>query len=176
MNLTVKKEAGLKLLTSSMRKKYPFINGFDIVPKSFERYGTLITVNIRFDLEKFYKKYNVGPPERYYKSPYLFANMNQPRGFLMSFVDEKDEDMFRGEFNNMVETSMDKYYKHLPTDMTITKFDGWTDKRLETHFQDFSDLYSGFYSKWRDSNEPIDLRISEWVPENFDVTKYHTED
>ena len=43
MNLTVKKEAGLKLLTSSMRKKYPFINGFDIVPKSFERYGKFVS-------------------------------------------------------------------------------------------------------------------------------------
>ena len=66
MKLTVKQKAGLKLLTSSLRKKYPFINGFDVNPESFERYGTMITVDIRFDLEKFYKYYNVGPPKRYF--------------------------------------------------------------------------------------------------------------
>jgi len=176
MKLTVKQKAGLKLLTSSMRKKYPFINGFDINPLSFERYGTLITVNIRFDLEKFYTFYNVGPPERYYKSTYLFANMNQPRGYLMSYVDDKDEDMFRGEFNNTLEKSMDTYYKHLPSDMTITKFQGWSDEELERQQEEYGITSSGFYNKWRDSNEPIDLRISDFVPENFDVSKYHTED
>jgi len=176
MKLTVKQKAGLKLLTSAMRKKYPFINGFDVIPTSFESYGTLVTMDIMFDLEKFYKKYNVGPPERYYKSPYLFRNMDQPRGYLMTFVDEDDEDNFRNEFNTELEKSMNVYYRHLPSDMTITKFQGWSDEELDRHAEDYGITSSGFYNKWRDSNEPVELRISEFVPENFDVTKYYTED
>lgn len=177
MKLTVKQKAGLKLLTSSMRKKYPFINGFDVIPESFERYGTLITVNIRFDLEKFYTFYNVGPPKRYFDATYLFTNMNVPRGYLMSYVDDKDEDKFRNEFNNTFEKSMNTYYEHLPSDMTITKFQGWSDEELERYQQEFAGVsITNFYSKWRDSGEPADLRISDFVPENFDISKYHTED
>ena len=176
MKLTVKQKAGLKLLTSSLRKKYPFINGFDVIPTSFERYGTLITVNIRFDLEKFYKYYNVGPPKRYFDATYLFTNMTIPRGYLMSYVDDEDEDNFRNEFNNTLEKSMNTYYEHLPSDMTITKFQGWSDEELIRQQEEYGVRTPGFYSKWRDSGEPVDLRISDFVPENFDVTKYYTED
>lgn len=175
MELTIKQKAGLKLLTSSMRKKYPFINGFDIIPESFERYGTLISINIRFDLEKFYSYYNVGPPKRYFDATYLFTNMNVPRGYLMSYVDDEDADKFRNEFNSTVEISMNTYYKHLPSDMTITKFEGWSDEVLERH-ELYNSSIPNFFIKWRDSGEPVDLRISDFVPENFDVSKYHTED
>jgi hypothetical protein len=71
---------------------------------------------------------------------------------------------------------MNTYYEHLPSDMTITKFQGWSDEELIRQQEDYGVSTPGFYGKWRDSGEPVDLRISDFVPENFDLSKYHTED
>ena len=176
MELTVKQQAGLKLLTSSMRKKYPFINRFEIKPNSFKRYGTLVSMDIKFDLEKFYKYYNVGPPKRYFEHTFLFSHLAQERSYLMSYVDNEHEDMFRNEFNSVVEKNMNTYYEHLPSGMTLTKFEGWSDEELEQHSRQWDVISPSFYLEWRNSREPVDLRLSDWIPENFDVTKYYTED
>ena len=174
MELTPKQKAGLKLVQSSIRKKYPFVLGMTINMGQLELYGTMVGVDIHIDLEKMYKFTNTHSPRRYDDHPTLYGQLKEPRGYLLIYMDDEFHNEYGSDFNNKFEKSMNTYYKNLPPGMCISKFEGWDDQRLidQTNLKVSPD----FYIKWRDEKEPVDLRIDKFVPVINKGSKYYTED
>lgn len=177
MELTPKQKAGLKLVQSSIRKKYPFVLGMTINMDQLEQYGTMVGVDIQIDLEKMYKFTNTTPPKRYDEHPILYGQLKEPRGYLLIYIDDEMTEGYGIEFNNIFEKSMNTYYKNLPPGMCISKFEGWDDEKLTDLSTKFSSSVSpDFYIKWREEKEPVDLRIDKFVPVINKGSKYYTED
>ena len=68
-DMTPKQQMGWKVLTSIVRKKYPFVKDMTI-PIPLDQYGSFLIPNIIFDLEDLWKFYNTKPPTYYNDNPY----------------------------------------------------------------------------------------------------------
>lgn len=174
MELTTKQEAGLKLLKSSLRKKFPYITDVKFNLDKIEKYGTMIGVDIYFDLDKLYSVTNTYPQEIYLTHPTIRTLLKEPRSYLMTFMDDQFRPDYGMDFNAKLEKSMNTYYKNLPPGMCLTRYEGWSDDRLRDNSSEM--LPADFYTKWRDEKEPVDLRIDNFIPIINKDSKYYSED
>jgi hypothetical protein len=158
-DMTPKQKVGFKLLISIVRKKYPFVKDITI-PIPLDQYGSFLIPNIVFDLEDFYKYYNLTPPKTYEQAPYLYELLNQPHSYLMTYVDDQYEGKFGYQYNNQLEQYMYDAYRSLPKDMKYLQYEKWDggDNDIETSIK--SDQHT------------VEFRIRDFVP-IFDVTKYY---
>ena len=160
-DMTPKQQMGWKVLTSIVRKKYPFIKDITI-PIPLDQYGSFLIPNIIFDLEDLWKFYNTKPPTYYNDNPYLYKLLKQPHSYLMTYVDEQYEGKFGYEYNNQLEQYMHDAYRSLPKDMKYLQYEKWDgEDDIETSIK--SDQYT------------VEFRIRDFVP-IFDSSKYYTED
>jgi hypothetical protein len=165
--------AGLKLLLKHIKRYYPFI--VDLIPDYdlMDKYGTHLFVNIKFDLEKFYKITGNTPPKDYETHPFLYELLVNESLYLMRYVDSDLSSEFGNEYNKLVEDSLNVFYKHLPEYMRHSKFEGWTDSEFEE--VDKHNIGVDFYKRWQEQKEPLDVHLSNWVP-IFDPSKYYTKE
>ena len=160
-DMTPKQQMGFKVLTSIVRKKYPFIKDITI-PIPLDQYGSFMIPNIVFDLEDLWKFYDVTPPMIYKDSPYLYKLLEQPHSFLMAYVDDQYEDKFGYQYNNQLEEYMYTAYRSLPKDMKYLQYEKWDgEDDIESSIKS-DQITAGF-------------RIRDFVP-IFDVTKYYNKE
>ncbi len=171
MELTREQKAGFKLITTHIKRKYPFV--IDVTPRLDEvkKYGSLMGVNIKFNLNKFYDITNTKPPRQYLKEPFLLDLLNNRGSYLFRYVDEDKKDDFGAEFNSQIERHINEYYKRLPSFMRVNSYDGWSDEELQDVEQTHN--YRSGWLKEVFSNEAVRMSITDWLP-LFDKTKYDT--
>jgi hypothetical protein len=171
--ITKYQKAGFKLLLKHIKREYPFIT--ELLPDYtwFEKYGTHIYFNIKFDLERFYKTTGTTPPKQYAEKPYLYSLLTNNGSYLMRYVDNELDDKFGSEYNKKVEHDLNMFYKHLPDYMRVSKYEGWDDSDFEKG--DRNNIGIDFYKKWQAQKEAVDLGVGEWNP-IFDPSKYYKED
>jgi len=156
--MTPKQQMGFKVLISIVRKKYPFIKDMTI-PIPLDTYGSFLIPNVIFDLEDFYKYYNVTPPKTYQHAPYLYELLNQRHAYLMTYVDEQYAEQFGFQYNNVLEEYMYDAYRSLPKDMKYLQYERW-------------DGQDDIESSIKSDQHTVEFRIRDFVP-IFDVTKYY---
>lgn len=156
------KKAGFKLLLNHIKKKYPFV--IEITPNisSLENYGTLMTIEVKFDLNKFYKFTNTTFPKSYKESEYLMDLLKNDGYYLMRYVDDEYEKDFGSGYNDAFINHMNSYYSRLPEYMRYYQFEGWSDEMLTNKLNNLS-LDSG--KRWQEEKNPISLSINKWIPE-----------
>ena len=159
--MTPKQQMGWKALNSFLRKKYPFVKEM-IVPIPLDVYGTFLIVDIVFDLEDFYKFYNVTPPMKFKDNPYLYKLLDQSYTYLMSYVDDQYEDKFGYDYNDQLEKYLYMAYRSLPKDMRYLQFEKWRGE---------NDIESSIKA----DEVTVEFRIRDFVP-IFDVTKYYNKE
>ena len=171
MELTKEQKAGFKLITSHIKRKYPFV--IEVIPKfdDIKKYGSLMGVDIKFDLNKFYDITNTKPPRQYIDHPFLLDLLNNSGSYLFRYVDEDKKDEFSSEFNQDVEWHINEYYKRLPDYMKLNSYYGWSDEKLQDVEQTHN--YRPGFLKDVLGDEAIRMSITDWVPV-FDKTKYDT--
>ena len=171
LEFTKYQKAGFKLLLKHIRLKYPFI--LEIIPdtNSFERYGTMMTVSLKFDLEKFWESTGAYPDKKYEETPYLYTVYQNTGLYLFRYVADELREKFGVDYNHEIEDEINRFYKHLPDYMRLSNFEGWSDERIEN--DEFNRIGKEFYIKWREKKEPVKLSLNEWIPE-FDIKKYYT--
>jgi hypothetical protein len=158
------KQAAEKLMSSIIKKKYPYIIRLEIEDR--EIYLTQATVNIHFDLNKFYQITETKPPSDYLEFPYLLDLLKDQNMYLMTYVDEEDKASFVNEFNYNLENELKKIYNTLPNQMVYTKFQNIPDD----YKSDNDRMTPHFYQKWKEELEPIDLRVGYYIP-TVDIEK-----
>ena len=160
------KTRGFQVLTRLMKKEYPFI--IELIPRDVEEgYDTYHTIDVLFDLNKFYDFTGTKPPDRYLK-PHML-NLLEERGmFLYRYVNEEYEDDYSIEYNMKLENLMNHLYQRLPREMRITKFEGKSDEYFVRTTA--TNQQPEFYIKWRDEKEPIVLEVGYFYPQ-VDVNK-----
>lgn len=128
-----------------------------------KKYGTLIGVDINFDLNKFYNVTNTNPPERYLMSNFMLDLLRDSHSYLFSYVDDIDRKNFSSEYNNNFEKDMNEYYSKLPDYLSITQYENWTDDEIERNEDKFFNPET--IKKYRDiEKKPIKLNIDKWFP------------
>jgi len=158
------KQAAEKLMSSIIKKKYPYIIRLEIEER--EIYLTQTTVDIHFDLNKFYQITGTKPPSNYFESPYLLDLLKDKNMYLMTYVDEEDRVSFGNEFNDALENELKKIYNTLPNQMVYTKFQNIPDD----YKSDNDRIGSHFYQRWKKELEPVDLRVGRYIP-TVDIEK-----
>ena len=158
------KKKGFDILTKMMNRHYPFITR--VYPKTLEKLGTYLGVNIDIDLNKFYKVTGTNPPEQYYNNPHLFELLKEPGMYLRRYVDEKYKEEYSTDYNWDMNDILNKYHQLLPESMRITKFEGRTDEDL----RQLDSRDRTFFFRWRDDKEPIDLDVAYFFP-TVDIDK-----
>lgn len=170
VEVTKYQKAGLKLLLKHIKRDYPFI--IELIPNYdlIAKWGTHLFVDIKFDLEKFYKVTGTNPPKRYEEHPYLYELLTNEGGYLMRYVENELNDKFGSEYNKQVDRELNAFYKHLPEYMRFSKYEGWEESDFEA--VDKHNIGVEFYKKWQSQKEPLDVHISVWIPV-FDASKYY---
>lgn len=158
------KDIGIKLLLSHIKKKYPYIINISYTYGDHKIYGTLLPINIEFDLLKFYEVTNEKPR---YNSIEILTDTHR---FMESYTTGDD---YRGfVFVDKLEEDLKNYYKTLPPHMRYSKFEGFTDDELS-----IIGLRSGIFfspkeiKDWQNEKEPIRLSISNFIPVITDMDK-----
>lgn len=160
------KKKGFDVLTRLMKKEYPFI--IELIPKDVEEgYDTYHSVDVVFDLNKFYDVTGTKPPEGYLKKHML--NLLEERGmYLRRYVSDENDKDYSVEYNIQFENLMNHLYQRLPSEMRITKFEGKSDEYFWRTVA--TNSKPEFYIKWRDEKEPIVLDLGYFYPQ-VDVDK-----
>lgn len=160
------KTKGFQILTRLMKKEYPFI--IELIPKDVEEgYDTYHSVDVVFDLNKFYDVTGTKPPESYLKKHML--NLLEERGmYLRRYVSDENDKDYSIEYNIQFENLMNHLYQRLPKEMRITKFEGKSDEYFWRTVA--TNSKPEFYIKWRDEKEPIVLELGYFYPQ-VDVSK-----
>lgn len=161
------KKAGFKLLLNHIKKKYPFVINIKPNFESFEKYGTFMSIDIEFDLVKFYKS-GAPFPKNYITNEYLLGLLQLEGYYLMRYTDESDKEEYASDYNAEFIKYMNSFYSHLPDYMRYSIFEGWSDKKIENELA--MSLEMG--KRWQDEKEPIKVEISYWQPKvDFDKLK-----
>lgn len=157
------KDKTFTLLTKFLKKKYPYILNIKPNYVDLKKYGTLIGIDINFDLNKFYNVTNTNPPERYLMSNFMLDLLRDSHNYLFSYVDDIDRKNFSSEYNNNFEKDMNEYYSKLPDYLSITQYENWTDDEIERNEDKFFNPET--IKKYRDiEKKPIKLHINKWFP------------
>ena len=162
--------AGFKLLLKHIKIKYPFIT--EIIPDyaGIKRYGTFLSIDLKFDLEKFYKETGTHPPRHYEEKPYLYELLTEPGAYLTRYTTSEFDNKFGYEYNNAVAKELNAFYSRLPLYMRFSKYEDFSEGdfiNIDRH-----GLGLEFFKKWQDSKEPMDINIGYWIPV-FDLSKYY---
>jgi hypothetical protein len=153
------KEKGIEILSTLIRKRFPYITSIDISSITDDS----VYINLNVDLNKFYKITNTTPPRDYFEKTgidgeyFLLELLKTPGAFMMRYVDEKYKEDYSWEFNIKLEKLFSNYYKSLPGSVTYTKYEGYTGD-------------DPFYIRWRDEKVPMDIKIDMIYPQ-VDVDK-----
>lgn len=161
------KKAGFKLLLNHIKKKYSFVIGIKPNLQAFEKYGTFMSVDIEFDLVKFYMS-GVPFPKNYIINKVLWELLEQEGYYLMRYVDESVEEDYSADYNSEFIKYMNSFYSHLPNYMRYSIFEGFSDDKLQ---KTVSMSLEGA-KRWQDEKEPVKMEISQWQPKvDFDKLK-----
>lgn len=171
MELTKEQKAGFKLLLTHIKRKYPFV--ISIIPnfEELNKYGSLMGIDIKFDLNKFYDITNTEPPKHYLESKYLLELLHDKGGYLFRYVDSENKDEFGSSYSDEVERHLNEYYKRLPGFMKVEPYHGWSDEKI-SDLEKERDYTPGWVKRMYEG-ESIKLSITYWLPV-FDKTKYDT--
>lgn len=160
------KTRGFQVLTRLMKKEYPFI--IELIPKDVEEgYDTYHSVDVVFDLNKFYDFTGTKPPDSYLQ-PHMLSLLEERGLYLRRYVTDEDDDIYSVEYNKRFDDLMNHLYQRLPSEMRVTKFEGKSDEYFVRNTATNRD--PEFWIKWRDEKEPIVLEIGYFYPQ-VDVNK-----
>ena len=153
------KEKGIEILSTLIRKRFPYILSIDINSVTDDT----LYINLHVDLNKFYKITNTTPPREYLEKTgidgeyFLLDLLNNTGLYMMRYVDQEYKEDYSWEFNVKLEKLFTNYYKSLPSSVTY--------KKLENYTGD-----SSFLISWRDEKVPMDIKIETIYPQ-VDVDK-----
>jgi hypothetical protein len=153
------KEKGIEILSTLIRKRFPYITSIDIRSVTDDS----VYINLHVDLNKFYKITNTTPPRDYFEKTdingeYFLLDLLHGTGvYMMRYVDEEYKEDYSWEFNIKLEKLFSNYYKSLPGSVTYTKYEDYTGD-------------DPFYIRWRDDKLPMDIKIDMIYPQ-VDVDK-----
>jgi hypothetical protein len=153
------KEKGIEILSTLIRKRFPYITSIDISSVTDDS----VYINLHVDLNKFYKITNTTPPRKFFETTdingeyYLLDLLHSTGVYMMRYVDQEYKEDYSWEFNVKLEKLFTNYYKSLPDSVTY--------KKLENYTGDES-----FYITWRDEKVPMDIKIETIYPQ-VDVDK-----
>ena len=160
------KKKGFDVLTRLMKKEYPFI--IELIPRDVEEgYDTYYTIDVVFDLNKFYDVTGIRPPDSYLQ-PHMLSLLEERGMYLYRYVSEEYKEDYSIEYNMKLENLMNHLYQRLPREMRITKFEGKSDEYFVRTTA--TNQKPEFYIKWRDEKEPIVLEVGYFYPQ-VDVNK-----
>lgn len=170
VELTKYQKAGIKLLLQHIKLDYPFI--IDLIPnlENFTKYGTHFYFDINFNLENFYTVTNSYPPRKYEESPFLYELLVDSGSYLFRYVDPSLSDKFNYTYNQVIESKLYSFYKHLPEYMRLSKFEYWDDNTFMDNTLKSFDV--DFLKNWQESKEVVHIGINKWIPV-FDLSKYY---
>lgn len=129
-NLSKKEIKGVELVIKALKKKYPFITGFNITPDYENKYRFTVFIDLKINFEEL-SKYS-----GYELSDYYFKNKDsvKNRSFLALFFDSKligdknsvDELVeYFANLKNQIDKDMGDFYENsLPDEFKIKNFDG----------------------------------------------------
>lgn len=153
------KEKGIEILSTLIRKRFPYIVSIDISSVTDDS----LYINLHVDLNKFYEITNTTPPRKFLEMTdingeyYLLDLLHSTGVYMMRYVDEKYKEDYSWEFNIKLEKLFTNYYKSLPGSVTYTKYKDYTGD-------------DPFYIRWRDDKLPMDIKIDMIYPQ-VDVDK-----
>ena len=153
------KEKGIEILSTLIRKRFPYITSIDISSVTDDS----VYINLHVDLNKFYKITNTTPPRKFFETTdingeyYLLDLLHSTGVYMMRYVDEEYKEDYSWEFNIKLEKLFSNYYKSLPGSVTYTKYEYYTGD-------------DPFYIRWRDDKLPMDIKIDMIYPQ-VDVDK-----
>jgi hypothetical protein len=156
-----KKKVAIKTITNLLRKEYPFI--IDIIPKEYND-GMFLTIDILFDLNKFYKITNTTFPSLYIGKDYLMEMLEEQGYYLSRYVDDKDTEKFGPTYNSKIKNFIEKINSALPIGIKFLKFEDFTDEELSNVKNNLTGDSLDFYKRWKDDMEPIEFDINKWIP------------
>lgn len=149
-----KKDMGIRMLERLMKKKYPYITDLE-VDTIMDQF---INISIHFDLNKFYDLTRTRTSQRHIENEW-WDLLKEKGPYLMRYVDES----FRNKVNEIrenIEKDLNRIYRVLPKNVVHTKYEDWDDDYI-------SRLDNGhyFYTEWRDSKEPMNIYIENFIPQ-----------
>jgi len=149
-----KKDKGIQMLERLIKKKYPFITDLELtgIEDSF------ITLNIHFDLNKFYDLTDTRPPQNYIDNEW-WDMFEEPGMFLLRYVDVEDKGKVEKVGDNILK-DLKKIYQVLPKNVVHTMYETWDDDYI-------NNLENGqdFYRRWRDDKETMSIQIDYFYPQ-----------
>ena len=157
------RDIGLKLLLSHIKKRYPYITNISYDHDGLKTYGTLLPINIEFDLLKFYEVTNEKP--RYSSIDILMDTHH----FMDAYAAGDDYSGY--VFVDELEGDINSYYKILPPHMRYSKFEGFTDDELIIVSRRGITFGLDQMKIWQNEKEPIKLSVSKFIPVITDMDK-----
>lgn len=155
----------IKLLTRMLQLKYPYI--LRIIPQRVVN-GSLLTINIEFDLNKFYDVTNIKPG-----FDYDLDYLPTPSPYLFSFVDFRDDSRVN-QFGFVFNDKIEEYLKRLNSSQSfknrIKAYDGLSDEQLHDISLDFGTRIE-YLRRWKEEGDSVSFTITDWVPK-LNLTDY----
>lgn len=149
-----KKDRGIQMLERLIKKRYPFITDLELTGIE----DTFITLNIHFDLNKFYDLTDTRPPQEYLDNEWY--DMLEERGlFLMRYVEREDKSKVEKVGDNILK-ELNQIYQVLPKNVVHTMYETWSDDYINGLVQNGS-----FYKQWRDEKEPMSITVDHFYPQ-----------
>jgi len=149
-----KKDKGVQMLERLIKKRYPFITSIELtgIEDSF------ITLNIHFDLNKFYDLTDTRPPQNYIDNEW-WDMFEEPGMFLLRYVDVEDKSKAEKVGDNILK-DLKQIYQVLPKNVVHTMYETWDDDYI-------NNLENGqdFYRRWRDDKETMSVQIDYFYPQ-----------
>ena len=149
-----KKDKGIQMLERLIKKRYPFITSIELtgIEDSF------ITINIHFDLNKFYDLTDTRPPQNYIDNEW-WDMFEEPGMFLLRYVDSEDKGKVEKVGDNILK-ELNQIYQVLPKNVVHTMYGTWDDEQIDK-------LQTGksFYKQWRDDKETMNIHIDYFYPQ-----------
>jgi hypothetical protein len=130
MELTKNQDKGFQILARGIKRKFPFIKGFQFFNDDDSNEPTILTfLEIIIDAKKFFEVNNV-EPEQYvkYNIDNLEVYFGQWKPSTLSFiVSDEFNDKFNRDYNEKLESELGKIYDGLPDNYKVFVKSSWDD-------------------------------------------------
>lgn len=153
----IKDDVAPKILTKLVQNEFPFIKKIEFIKD--DRFKTLISVNVYFDVNEF-RKLNGKPPveeiDKNFYSSNSFSGLIRYLDNLYYNRDDYDEleKKWGTVFKKKLEKKINSIYKKLNPELIHTKYDD--------HIPSVDDF--SYIASWAEEKEPRDLSIAFFYP------------
>lgn len=148
-----------------LKMKFPYITDIKIVDYG-EKTGTLITVNIIFNLVDFYVYTKTTPFIGFLDNEESITYLKEERPYLFGFIDSQYANRltnFGSSHNNSIEDMIRKILIEIPEKFRPKNFYNWTDDDFKT-LAKTGLLTVNEYKRWANQNDIPDIMVLGWTP------------